>query len=58
MQKRIKDHIGRFTKMYLWLKEDEKLINENKLTKSKMDFLKNIEEKDCIFPEINYELYK
>ena len=47
-KKRIKDHIGRFTKLYIEIKNRN--INEN--------FLKNIEEKDCIFPEINYLIYK
>ena len=51
-KKRIKDHIGRFTKLYTALKEntlsqDEELKN----------FLKNIEKKDCIFPEIDYMIY-
>ena len=47
-KKRIKEHIGRFTKLYIELKNNK--INEK--------FLKNIEEKDCIFPEINYLIYK
>ncbi|MBP3255774.1 MAG: DUF1957 domain-containing protein [Clostridia bacterium] len=46
-KKRIKDHIGRFTKLYNELKND--CIDEL--------FLKNIEEKDCIFPEIDYHIY-
>ena len=57
-KKRIKDHIGRFTKMYLWLKNDEALIKKDILADEKQSFLKSIEEKDCIFPELNYELYK
>ena len=57
-KKRVKDHIGRFTTLYNWLKNDEKLINENTLSDDKLELLKNIEAKDCIFPEINYELYK
>lgn len=57
-KKRIKDHIGRFTKMYLWLKNDEDLIKKDILSDEKQSFLKSIEEKDCIFPELNYELYK
>lgn len=57
-KKRIKDHIGRFTKMYLWLKNDEDLIKKDILADEKQSFLKSIEEKDCIFPELNYELYK
>ena len=47
-KKRIKDHIGRFTKLYNWL------INKEKVDKV---FLKDIEEKDCIFPEIDYMIY-
>ena len=46
-KKRIKDHIGRFTKLYLEIKENK--INEN--------FLKSIEEKDLIFPEIDFNIY-
>lgn len=57
-KKRIKDHIGRFTKMYLWLKNDEDLIKKDLLADEKQSFLKSIEEKDCIFLELNYELYK
>ena len=45
--RRIKDHIGRFTKLYNQLKE-------NKIDKK---FLKEIEEKDLIFPEIDYRIY-
>lgn len=46
-KKRIKDHIGRFTKLYEQIKNDE--IDK--------DFLKSIQEKDCIFPEIDYMIY-
>ena len=46
-KKRIKDHIGRFTKLYFQLKNDH--VDER--------FLKDIEEKDCIFPEIDYKIY-
>ena len=46
-KKRIKDHIGRFTKLYEQIKSDT--IDKN--------FLKDIQEKDCIFPEINYMIY-
>lgn len=46
-KKRIKDHIGIFTKLYEQIKSDT--IDEN--------FLKDIQEKDCIFPEINYMIY-
>lgn len=47
-KKRIKDHIGRFTKLYLQIKNDK--IDE--------EFLKKISEIDCIFPEIDYMIYK
>ena len=46
-KKRIKDHIGRFTKLYYQIKEDN--IDE--------DFLKDISKKDCVFPDIDYKLY-
>ena len=46
-KKRIKDHIGRFTKLYTQLKE-------NKLEE---EFLQMLEEKDAIFPEIDYHIY-
>ena len=46
-KKRIKDHIGRFTKLYEQLKNDS--IDEN--------FLKDISKKDCIFPDIDYMIY-
>jgi len=46
-KKRIKDHIGRFTKLYNQIKNDE--IDE--------DFLKDIMKKDKIFDEINYMIY-
>ena len=49
-KKRIKDHIGRFTKLYNSLMED-KLDDEFTV------FLQDIEEKDCIFPEIDYKIY-
>ena len=45
--RRIKDHIGRFTRLYNEL--NSKKINEK--------FLKEIEEKDCIFPDIDYKIY-
>ena len=47
-KKRIKDHIGRFTKLYYEILDDK--IDE--------DFLEDIEEKDCIFPEVDYRIYK
>ena len=56
-KKRIKDHIGRFTKFYLWIKNDKDLRNNDTLSDEKLKFLENIEEKDCIFPEIDYTLY-
>ena len=46
-KKRIKDHIGRFTKLYEQIKNDR--IDKN--------FLKSIQEKDCIFPDIDYKIY-
>ena len=47
-KKRIKDHIGRFNKLYNQIKEDN--IDE--------EFLKSISKKDCIFPEIDYRIYR
>ena len=46
-KKRIKDHIGRFTKLYYDIKNDT--IDEN--------YLKDINKKDCIFPDIDYMIY-
>lgn len=46
-KKRIKDHIGRFTKLYYQIKNNN--IDE--------EFLKDISKKDCIFPEIDYMIY-
>ncbi len=45
--KRIKEHIGRFTKLYFQIKKD----NIDK------DFLQDIYEKDKIFEDINYMIY-
>ena len=45
---RIKVYIGRFTKLYSQIKKNE--IDEK--------FLKDIQEKDCIFPDIDYQIYK
>ena len=45
--KRIKDHIGRFTKLYHQIKN----------TKIDSSFLKDLEEKDAIFPDIDYRIY-
>ena len=47
-KKRIKDHIGRFSKLYEQIKTDT--IDTK--------FLKQIQEIDCIFPEINYKIYQ
>lgn len=47
-KKRIKDHIGRFTKLYEQIKTD----------KVDKKFLKQIQEIDCIFPEIDYRIYR
>ena len=47
-KKRIKDHIGRFSKLYIQIKNN----------KIDTDFLKSIAEIDCIFPEIDYTIYK
>ena len=46
-KKRIKDHIGRFNKLYNALKNDD--IDE--------EILKDINEKDPIFPDIDYMIY-
>ena len=45
--RRIKDHIGRFTRLY------------NELNSGNIDrkFLSEIEEKDCVFPDIDYRIY-
>ena len=47
-KKRIKDHLGRFTKLYYQIKSND--VDEN--------FLSSIQEKDCIFPDIDYHIYK
>ena len=49
-KKRIKDHVGRFTRLY------HALMN-NEFDKDFIAFLEDIEEKDCIFPEIDYMIY-
>ena len=46
-KKRIKDHIGRFTKLYFSLRNNK--IDE--------EFLKDINDKDPIFPEIDYMIF-
>ena len=45
--RRIKDHIGRFTRLY-------KELNSGKIDRK---FLSEIEEKDCVFPDIDYRIY-
>ena len=45
--RRIKDHIGRLTRLY-------NEIKENKIDKK---FLLEIEKKDSIFPDIDYRIY-
>ena len=45
--RRIKDHIGRFTKLY-------EQLNSHKIDAK---FLKEIEQKDLIFPDIDYRIY-
>ena len=47
-KKRFKDHIGRFTKLYYQIKNNK--IDD--------DFVSKINEIDCIFPEIDYKIYK
>ena len=49
-KKRIKQHVGRFTKLYNGLILDN--IDENYI-----NFLKDLEEKDCIFPDIDFKIY-
>lgn len=46
-KKRTKDHVGRFTKLYNQLKEN----NVDK------EFLDDISEKDAIFSDIDYKIY-
>ena len=46
-KKRIKDHIGRFTKLYYQIKED----------KIDIEFLTETYKKDKIFDEIDYMIY-
>ena len=47
-KKRIKEHIGRFTKLYYQIKKDN--IDEK--------FLKAIHSQDLIFDDIDYNIYK
>jgi 1,4-alpha-glucan branching enzyme len=46
-KKRTKDHVGRFNKLYEQIKSGK--IDE--------EFLKDISEKDAIFPDIDYRIY-
>ena len=46
-KKRIKDHIGRFTKLYYEIKDNN----------VDTAFLEDIQLKDCIFPDIDYHIY-
>ena len=46
-KKRIKEHIGRFTKLYYQIKDDK--IDE--------DFIDTIYEQDYIFHDIDYRIY-
>ena len=46
-KRRIKDHVGRFTKLY----------NQLKMNTIDEEFLKDISEKDAIFPDIDYKIY-
>ncbi len=50
-KKRIKEHIGRFTKLYNGL-------IQNQIDDEFIAFLEDIEKKDCIFPEIDYKIYR
>ena len=50
-KKRIKDHVGRFNRLY------DGLMND-KIDEEYIEFLKDISKKDCIFPEIDYMIYK
>ena len=50
-KKRIKDHIGRFNRLY------DGLMND-KTDEEYIKFLKDISKKDCIFPEIDYMIYR
>ena len=47
-KKRIKQHIGRFTKLYYQLKNDN--VDEK--------FVDDIYEQDLIFSDIDYRIYK
>ena len=56
-KKRVKDHVGRFTKLYYMMMKRQSLIEEDKLDETNMLFLEDIENKDDIFPEIDYMIY-
>ena len=56
-KKRVKDHVGRFTKLYYMMTKKQSLIEEDKLDESNMLFLEDIENKDDIFPEMDYMIY-
>ena len=47
-KKRIKEHIGRFSKLYYQIKNNT--IDEQ--------FLKMLQQRDCIFPDIDYNIYQ
>ena len=50
-KKPIKDHVGRFNRLY------DGLMND-KTDEEYIKFLKDISKKDCIFPEIDYMIYR
>ena len=47
-KRRTKDHVGRFTKLYNQIKNDN----------IDLEFLNEMEEKDPIVPEIDYRIYR
>ena len=47
-KKRIKEHIGRFSKLYYQIKNNT--IDEQ--------FLKMLQQRDCIFPDSDYNIYQ
>ncbi len=56
-KRRTKEHIGRFTKLYEWIKNDNDLRDNDVLSDDKLKFLSHVEEYDPIFPEIDYTIY-
>lgn len=56
-KRRTKEHIGRFTKMYEWIKNDNDLRDNDILSDNKLKFLEHVEAFDPIFPEIDYTIY-